>query len=151
MNQKLPTLVSLSEQEKISRALLVWLNEYPDKPTPVNFEFLSAGRPDMAISTIQGAYKTRAYVRGGYQAQVQFKLIYRAQPQFDGDRLAMDELLDAFADWAASRRPLPDIGAGKRVLRIVSNTRASLFGRTESGDEDHQILMTMDYISMGKE
>lgn len=148
MNQKNVTLVPAAEQDTISRALLRWLNEYPDKPAAVNFEYLSAGRPDLALSTIQGAYKTREYVRGGYQAQYQFKLIYRAQPQFDGERLAMDELLDAYADWAAARRPLPDIGPGKRALRITANTRASLFARMDNGDEDHQILMTMDYTSL---
>ena len=39
----------------------------------------------------------------------------------------------------------PFIGEGKRVIRIEPTTRSSLFAVYENGDEDHQILMKMNY------
>ena len=59
-------------------------------------------------------------------------------------RLKADELLNALGDWAASETP-PDIGDGRRVIRIEPTTRSSLFAVYENGDEDHQILMKMNY------
>lgn len=139
-------LVSAVEQDRISRNLLVWLNQFPEKPVPsVNYEFLRDNEPGLALSTIQAAYKIRSYILGGYQAQYQFKLIYRVQPETTNDaRLKADEVLDAYGDWATSES-VPELGEGIRCLRIEANTRSSLFARYENGDEDHQILMNMIY------
>lgn len=50
-----------------------------------------------ALSTIQGTYITRRYILGGYQAEYQFKLIYRIKPGDSIDkRLEADELLNHF-------------------------------------------------------
>ena len=99
----------------------------------------------MALSTIQAAYIVRKYILGGYQAEYQFKVIYRMKPGNSNDkRLKADELLNALGDWTASETP-PDIGAGRRVIRIEPTTRSSLFAVYENGDEDHQILMKMNY------
>lgn len=134
-----------AEEDKVTRALLSWLNEYPDKPETINFEYLEDDAPSMAMSLIQGVYKTRRYILGGYEAECQFKLIYRLQPSNNNQRLAADETLNAIADWATTRPDGPEIGYGRKFRRMVSNTRAALFGRYENGDEDHQILMTMTY------
>ena len=140
--------VSAMESDQISRKLLAWLNQYPDFPPGIRrmeFEYLEDDKPCMALSTIQGAYKTVQYISGSYLAQYQFKLIYRAQPQGNDERLSMDEALNALADWAAAREDLPDLGDGLQAETVSSDTRAGLFGRYEGGDEDHQILMTMEY------
>lgn len=140
------SLVSSVEQEQISRLLLAWLNQFPGKPvTLINYEFLKDGEPGMALSTIQAAYKTRKYITGGYQAQYQFKVIYRVLPSTNNDRLKADELLNTFGDWASAREDLPVLGDGVRCLKVEATTRSSLFGRYENGDEDHQILMNMFY------
>lgn len=142
-------MLSSTETESISRALLLWLNKYPDKPMTINYEFLDADSPGMALSTIQGAYKTKSYVRGGYLGQYQFKLIYRTQPgNSNNNRLRADEILNAMGEWAAKTRPFPDIGAGKRVMKITINALSSVFASYEDGSEDHQILMTLDYSSI---
>lgn len=146
-NNNLLSMVASTEQDQISRLLLVWLNQFPDKPVNrINYEFLDAGKPGMALSTIQGAYKTKRYILGGYEAQYQFKVIYRIQPgNSDDNRLKADELLNRLGDWASNQRDMPVLGAGIRGLRIEANTRSSMFARYENGDEDHQILMTMTY------
>ena len=99
----------------------------------------------MALSTIQAAYIVKKYILGGYQAEYQFKVIYRMKPGNSNDkRLKADETLNALGDWAASEKP-PSIGDGRKVIRIEPTTRSSLFAVYENGDEDHQILMKMNY------
>lgn len=137
--------VSAAEEDDVARSLLLWLNTWDGKPVDaVEYEYLDADKPCMALSLIQGAYKTRQYILGGYEAQLQFKLIYRAQPIDSAARLDMDKLLNAFADWATSAGTL-QLGDRKRVARITSNTRAALFARYENSDEDHQTLLTLTY------
>ena len=98
----------------------------------------------MALSTIQAAYIVQKYILGGYQAEYQFKVIYRLKPGNSNDkRLKSDELLNAIGDWANGQKP--DIGNDKRVISMEPTTRSSLFAMYENGDEDHQILMKLNY------
>lgn len=144
--KKVKNYVTNQETDQVSRALLVWLNEYQDKPTMINYEYISTDAAGMALSTIQSAYKTAQYIDGTYKAEYQFKIIYRLYPGTSNNkRLAADETLNALGDWVVSRRPYPQIGTGKRVKKISCDTRSSLFARYEDGAEDHQILMTMIY------
>ena len=148
MDNKNLNMVAATETESISRALFRWLNSWSDKPVVINYESLPADGEGMALSTIQGAYKLKEYVRGGYLGQYQFKVMYRVQPgNSNNNRLSADETLDALGEWAAKTRPYPDIGPGKRVTKIKINSLSSVFANYEDGSEDHQILMTMDYSS----
>lgn len=145
-NQKNVTYLSNEETADVSRKMLSWINQYPDKPVKrIDYEYLYSDVPCMALSTIQGAYKIRQYITGGYQAQYQFKIIYRLQPSNNDDRLTADEVLNTLGAWAAQPENKPDIGAGKRVVRVTCNSLSSVFGAYANGDEDHQILMTMTY------
>ena len=91
-------LAATEEVDKISRSMRVWANTFPEKPVDIiKYEFLSADQGDetgMALSTIQGTYITKRFILGGYQAEYQFKLIYRIKPGRSNDkRLEADELL----------------------------------------------------------
>ena len=154
-NDKPQQLVEAAEEDQISRNVLIWLNTFPDIPedvlagnpmTPVNFEFLTNNKPCMALSTIQAPYITKRYILGGYQAEYQFKVIYRIIPGITSSpdkRLKADELLDRMGDWMY--RGKPDLGEGVRALRVEATTRSSKFAEYENGDEDHQILAKMTY------
>ena len=100
----------------------------------------------MALSVIQGAYKTKIYILGGYEAEYNFKLIYRTQPgNSNNNRLKAAELLDAFGDWININYKSLDLGSDIRAVKIEPNARSSFFARYENGDEDYQILMTLTY------
>lgn len=154
-NDKPKRLVEAAEEDQISRNVLIWLNTFPDIPedvlagnpmTPINFEFLTNNKPCMALSTIQAPYITKRYILGGYQAEYQFKVIYRIIPGITSSpdkRLKADELLDRMGDWMY--RGKPDLGEGLRALRVEATTRSSKFAEYENGDEDHQILAKMTY------
>ena len=143
--EKIKKTVSAAEEDQVSRKLLVWLNTFPERPVDlIRFEFLPADTEAMAMSTIQAAYIVSKYILGGHLAEYQFKVIYRVKPGISIDkRLKADELLNALGDWTVGQRP--DIGDGKRVVSIEPTTRSSLFAVYENGDEDHQILMKMNY------
>lgn len=143
-------LVSKTEDDQVSRNMVIWANTFPDLhddlsgDISINFEYLVADYPCMALSTIQSTFILKRYILGGYQAEYQFKIIYRIKPGKSIDkRLKADELLDRFGDWARTQRPY--IGENMRVLRIEATTRSSMFAVYENGDEDHQILMKMTY------
>lgn len=143
-------LVEKSEEDQVSRNMVLWANTFPDLPDDlsgdiaINYEYLVADYPCMSISTIQSTYITNRYILGGYRAEYQFKIIYRIKPGKSIDkRLKADEILDRFGDWARTQRPY--IGDNMRVLRIEATTRSSMFAVYENGDEDHQILMKMTY------
>lgn len=154
-SEKPVSYVTAEEEDKISRNVLIWLNTFPDIPdavlegnpmTPINFEFLMDNIPCMALSTIQAPYITKRYILDGYEAEYQFKVIYRIVPgntTSPDKRLKADELLDRLGDWV--QRGTPDLGNGIRALRVEATTRSSKFAEYENGDEDHQILMKMTY------
>lgn len=139
------TLAPVRDEQRISRAMMAWINSYPDLPVGiVNFEQLKADASSMALSTIQGAYIVRRYLYGGYRGEYQFKIIYRIKPGVSNDaRLKADELLDSIGDWAADNDP--NLGEDIRVMKLEATTRSSLFAIYENGDEDHQILMKLTY------
>lgn len=100
----------------------------------------------MALSTIQGAFILQRYILGGYQAEYQFKLIYRIKPGDSMDRrLKADELLDRIGAWINDNKKSFQFGDRLRVLNVEPTTRSSLFAMYENGDEDHQILMKLNY------
>lgn len=142
-------MVSADETQSVSRALFRWLNTWPDKPVAINYEYLPPDGEGMALSTIQGAFKLKEYIRGGYIGQYQFRLMYRVQPgNSNNNRLSADEILDSLGTWALKNRPLPDLGPGRRAMKIKINSLSSVFANYPDGSEDHQILMTMDYSSI---
>lgn len=136
-------LVAGEETARISRTVLAWLNRWPDKPVRIDFEYLNEDAPGMALSTIQGAYMTKRYIDGTYEAQYQFKVAYRLQPTGNNGRLDADEVLDALGIWATQNPP--SLGDGFHVREVTFNSMSSLFARYADGSEDHQILMTIDY------
>ena len=145
MDNQTRELVPAADETRISRAMMAWINTYPDLPVSiVNFEQLKADASSMALSTIQAAYVVRRYLYGGYRGEYQFKIIYRIKPGASNDaRLKADELLNAIGDWAKDNDP--NLGNDIRVMKLEATARSSLFAMYENGDEDHQILMRMIY------
>lgn len=146
-------LATNQEIDQISRYMLVWANTFPEKPVEIiKYEFLdvrSGDEASMALSTIQGTYIIRQYLSGDYQAEYQFKLIYRIKPGNSNDkRLKADEMLNQFGDWARTQKP--DLGDGIRTILIEPTTQSSKFAAYEDGYEDYQILMKLTYYKRGK-
>lgn len=140
------TLVPAEENQRIARALIEWLNECPYKPVEkVDFEYLPKDDEGLMVSTIQAAYKLRQYILGGYQAQYQFKIVYRTQPGTRSERLECDEALEQIGAWAEENKAGLKIGDSARVVSIRMDSNSSLFAAYDDGSRDHQILMNLIY------
>lgn len=138
------TLVPAEQQAQISRVMRSFLAGWADKPL-AKLDFENLGETSgLALSVIQGAYKTRQYIDGTYQAQYQFKIIYRAIAETTAERLDMDEVLNEYGSWAETQT-LPTFGDNIVPLKLKRDTAAACFARYENGAEDHQILMTLIY------
>lgn len=151
MNENEKNYVPGPEQDYVARALLNWLNEYPDFPervTGIESEYLS-GKTSMGLFAIEAAYKTAEYISGAYEAQYQFALQYRVATSGSGARLSAVEALGAIASWAEWRSgemdDPPEIGAGKRAASVERTSPAVMVARNADGSEDYQILMVMAY------
>jgi len=139
--------VAIEGAAEIARNVLIWLNTYPDLPAIMNYEYLPAAAPKVALSTIQGAYITKRYILGGYEAEYQFKVIYRISPGNSMDeRLQADEMLNRLGAWA--QQNLPNLGEKIRTIKVEATTLSALFAQYEGGLEDHQILMKLTYEVM---
>lgn len=144
-DNKPKTLVSAQESADVSRAVRKWLNTYPDKPlSKLDFEWLGE-KGGLCISTIQAAYKTRQFIDGTYQAQYQFKIIYRVTATTADERITADEILDDYGAWAEANAESLVIADNIRVRKVKRDTAAALFGRYDGDAEDHQILLTLEY------
>lgn len=137
--------VSGLEQDQVSRALLMWLNQYPEKPVSrIEFEYLSDA-PGLSVSSITAPFKISEYISGAYEAQYQFAVLYRIKPNISGERLNAVELLDNLGKWAEAREDKPALGAGKTVTMIERNSTATMIARYDDGTEDYQVLLNMIY------
>lgn len=145
MENESVSLVAKAEEDQISRKMMTWINSFPELPVAIiNYEQLRDDEASMALSTIQSTYITNRDILGGHEAEYQFKIVYRIKPGNSNDkRLSADELLNRLGDWAAENPP--NLGENIWVQRIEPTTRSSLFAAYDNGDEDHQILLTMDY------
>ena len=60
-------------------------------------------------------------------------------------RLKSDERLDRIGSWASDNKKALQLGERLHVLNVEPTTRSSLFAMYENGDEDHQVLMKLNY------
>ena len=135
-------LVSAAEQAQIARAVLDWLNAYPDKPKKLDFEYLGKSS-GLTVSTVQAAYKVKQYITGGYRAQYQFQIVYRLIASNADERLAADEALNSFGDWAEQNAPT--LPKGIYRWRARRDNGASIMARYDNNAEDHAIQITVTY------
>lgn len=145
--KKAAVLVSADEETRITRTVIGWLNGSGAVPVrAVAYEMLDEGVSGVAMHLEGGAYKTKEFITGGYQAQLRFSLHYRIQPGDSGDaRLKADEALNALADWACDAAHLPALGGGCRATRVETETRSMVTAAYENGDEDHRAALRLTY------
>ncbi len=141
-------LASSNEKADLDRLMLIWANRFPGIPENVDlikYEYFAAKTVGMALSSVQGAVITKKYICGGYQAEYSFEIHYQIEPPGTSDdkRLKTVEVLNKFADWAQTQRP--DIGEGRRALRVETTAFASYLGVTNDQYEDYIVQLKLIY------
>jgi hypothetical protein len=149
MNSEKPKiLASNAESTDIDRCIMVWANQFPRIPsgiTLIKYEYIAAKTVGLAVSAVQGAYITKKYICGGHEGEYSFELHYQIAPPGTSDSKRLDavELLNSFGDWA--RENLPDIGEGRKPIRMDITSRAAYLGRTNDLYEDYLIPLKLTY------
>lgn len=146
MNSK--KLISTAEHNDLDRLMLAWANQFPDIPETVmsiKYEYFAAKATGMWLSSVQGSYITKKYITGDYQAEYSFEMHYQIAPSGASDekRLKAVELLNAFGAWAETEKP--DIGDGRKALRVECTDRANYLGATSDEYEDYMIPLKLTY------
>ena len=141
-------LASSNEKADLDRLMLIWANRFPGIPENVDlikYEYFAAKTVGMALSSVQGAVITKKYICGGYQAEYSFEIHYQIEPPGTSDdkRLKTVEVLNKFADWAQTQRP--DIGEGRRALRVETTAFASYLGVSNDQYEDYIVQLKLIY------
>lgn len=142
MAKKVRELVSATQNAQIERAVVTWLNTYPNKPCRVDYGFLGK-TSGLAVGTIQSAFKVQSDILGGYMAQYQFELVYRLVASNADERISADELLNTIGEWMEQNIPAPP--AGVDSWKINRATGAAHVVPYDNGAEDHAIQMTILY------
>ena len=138
-------LVDQSEEDSITRQILVWLNTCPELPTElVTYEGIQPKQEILCLSVIPGVRIISQNIIGGYTAECQFTLIYRVKPDGSPDvRLSADETLESIARWA--KRNPPKLGDSILTQAVTVQSRAAVNVQFQDGDEDHTITLAVQY------
>lgn len=136
-------LVDYEENKAIERAVLAWLESFPEKPGSVEYGYTDK-EAGLAFATIQAAFIVNGpWILGGYRAQYQFEILYRVIAANADDRLTADEYLNTLAAWMMKNTPDPPEGVN--WWKVNQTTGAALLTMYENGSEDHTIQMTLIY------
>lgn len=134
-------LVSAEEQARIARGICTLLNSCEYLPAnKVDFEYL--GETGLSMVVNSSSHITRRFILGGYEAQLNFTLVYRVFAESNDERLEADEVLNSLAAWLEGETVSVEHMTQKSLRR---DTSASLATRYENGAEDHEINMTLLY------
>lgn len=141
MIERVYPVLGADETDNITKQLLDWLNDYPDKPCEINFEHLPADEMGMCLSTSSAASVTNRYILGGYRARYQFDILYRVAPSDNTDRLDAAETLNHLAAWFLESGFTLDAPAAVRDVQL--NNQASAVAITEDGETVYKITLTL--------
>ena len=99
----------------------------------------------MALTSVQGAYKTAQYILGGYTARYDFRVVYRTAPNSDAARLAVDDELNDLAIWAESNTTLPTLAEGLTPRKVECTSLAATTAVYEDGMTDSAVSLNLIY------
>ena len=134
----------------MSRAVRQWLNTYPDKPlSKLDFEWLGE-KSGLCISTIQAAYKTKQFIDGSYQAQYQFKLIYRVPAKNADERMSADEVLDAYGAWAEANADIAQVRYDMATQACDTRNTIQNVARDITDNQNAGTRAILDFLTQSK-
>lgn len=138
-------------EERIGEQMMIWVNSFPQAPAGLREGAILYGRlpqdaPGMALIPVPGG-KTARDILGGREAEFRFRIEYRVRPEDSRARLEADRLLDSLAAWAEEQRP--PLGGGLEARKIRKLSRAALLRVHAGGEEDHGILLGLQYRTKG--
>lgn len=108
----------------------------------LTFESLPENDVGVCLSTRQAAFYDARYIMGGYRAQYQFNIIYRAIPMDGGEIINATDLLNRTAAWCEQNVGSLEIPFAT-VRSLVRTSNAAVLAVYEDGTKDYNISMTL--------
>jgi hypothetical protein len=130
------TLLGISEQESVMKALYLLLKEHDEE---IQFESLHDGE-SKALFSRTGAVYLDKNILGGFRALVPFSINYRGNPVSDEDRIKMIDYLSDFGKWL-TETDYPAL-TDDRIIEEIDMVTPSFL---ESASEDGQFTYTQIY------
>jgi|GEM_PF-1697553 len=143
------TALSIAEQNLISKAILLLINQYPELPSGVkaSWQYVDDKNP-LAVFSQQGAVKLVEYLcmpgEDVFDGQFPFFILYRCKPTSVAQRMSKQNILDGLGEWI-EHQEYPALTGGRTITAIERTTTSSLVGRLEDGSEEYQCNFNLTY------
>jgi hypothetical protein len=135
------TLLGISEQESVMKALYLLLKEYDEE---IQFESLSVDDESKALFSRTGAVYLDKNILGGFRALVPFSINYRGIPVSDEDRIKMIDYLSDFGKWL-TETDYPALTDDRIIEKIDMVSPSFLESANASGTFTYTQIYTLTY------
>lgn len=132
----------------IAKAMLEFLNKWPDKPSDILLEDFAKKPPSMMLQQLSGAYKKRMYVDGSYIGKWPFAVYFRISGRDTASKINATGRLMGLFEWLL-KTPLPDLGVNRKALKVEMTSLPSIAARYEDGMEDYQAVFELEFKQGG--
>lgn len=128
----------------ITEALWRHLNAWPDKPAVIGLDALAPDGLSLAVSQITAAVALRRFIDGSYIGRLPFALQVRVPAIETQARIQAVGLIYSLRDWLAAAG-LPELGPGRKAIRLTLETLPCKVAAYENGTETWQAVFALEY------
>lgn len=138
-------LVTTAEQQLIGRVLLDIINDCSNVPSNLTVQYgnLEDSESIGLIPNGKSIY-TKRWITGSYEAQFQAVLVYRVRPTDTIQRLQAQNIVESIGKYLETME-YPSIDGNRKIIKIERLTTSELAYRDESGIEDWQLPLVLNY------
>lgn len=150
MSEQLEVL-SISEQQTVSEALLRMVAEYDGFPATVTdkqiyWQSMDKDKECVGIFTMPGAVYLKKYVSGSFEAQFPFSIMYKCKPGNNSSRIGKQNMLDSLGAWLESGIVYPDMSDNRTIQSITRTGTSFLVGNDEAGNNIYKCNFNLKYF-----
>lgn len=143
------TLLSVSEQQSIAKALLILINTaYTTLPvSKIEYQSLNTTKSSMSLYSLPGSVISKSYIDGGYSAIYRFSIVYRSIPTNSTGRINCEQVLNDLSDWLVSVdfNNYVSLTNHRQIEEIDMTNPAVLYKQYENGTEDYHVIFSLRY------
>lgn len=131
-------LIPYASTEQAQHAIMLWLASCPVLPSgvPLSFEDLPENDAGLCVTSNQGAFYSRRYITGGYEAAYDWRILYRVLPSDGEDALDAIGELNCISAWCEQAASLPVI-PGATVRKIERTSDVAVTAVYDDGCRDY--------------
>lgn len=156
------SIISLSEQESVTLAIISLVNRFPDLPLAVKSRGVSyydmfPNFECMGIAPQGSAIVEKKFIGMSYIGMIKFRLQYRYSTSNSSERIQKQSIISTIGEWLSRKtitRPdgtnykldeYPDISENINILSIDAVNRTILVDKSLSGYEDSILDLILKY------